>query len=92
MPSMPPLPQSVPAVSVTVDARGLACPLPLLKAKLALNQLRPGECVRVLATDAGSRRDFAAFADIAGHRLCHTGESEGVYDYVLEKAPASAEG
>lgn len=89
---MPPLPENVPAVSVTVDARGLACPLPLLKAKLALNQLQPGDCLRVLATDAGSRRDFAAFADIAGHRLHHAAESAGVYDYVIEKAPAPAAG
>jgi tRNA 2-thiouridine synthesizing protein A len=53
----------------TVDARGLKCPLPLVKTKLALEQLEPGETVRVLATDPEAPIDLAAWADHAGHEF-----------------------
>lgn len=69
-----------------VDAQGLSCPLPLLKAKLALNQLQVGESLTVLATDAGSVRDFETFARLSGHRLLVSDHSDGVYRYVLQKA------
>lgn len=51
----------------TVDARGLKCPLPLVKTKLALEAAAPGETVRVLATDPEAPIDLAAFAASAGH-------------------------
>lgn len=69
-----------------VDARGLKCPLPLLKAKQALNQMSAGEQLIVLATDEGSKRDFASFAKLSGNALIKTEELEGVYSYVLCKA------
>ena len=69
-----------------LDASGLSCPLPLLKAKLALNGLASGELLMVIATDAGSQRDFRAFARLAGHRLEHEEEVAGVYRYWLRKA------
>lgn len=72
-----------------VDARELSCPMPLLKAKLALNSLAPGERVRVLATDSSSQRDFTVFASKCGHHLLESSESGGVYCYVLQKADAS---
>lgn len=68
-----------------VDATGLRCPLPLLKAKQALNQLQRGETVRVTATDAGSVRDFHAFAELSGHRIIRFAERDGVYEYLLQK-------
>jgi tRNA 2-thiouridine synthesizing protein A len=68
-----------------VDARGLDCPLPLLKAKQALNKLAPGEQLRVYATDPGSQRDFRVFAEQSGHRLVESSESAGVFSYLLEK-------
>ncbi len=49
-----------------VDARGLDCPMPLLKAKRALNAMNSGEQLRVLATDSGSQRDFRVFAEQSG--------------------------
>jgi len=52
-----------------VDARGLACPMPLLKARLALNQLAAGQVLKVVATDAGAQRDIPAFARLSGHEL-----------------------
>lgn len=51
----------------TVDARGLKCPLPLVKTKLALEKAEPGETVRVLATDPEAPIDLAAWAWQAGH-------------------------
>lgn len=68
-----------------LDARGLRCPLPLLKAKQLLAQVQPGDCVRVLATDAGSVRDFHAFAKLAGHQMCDFQEYDGIYEYLLKK-------
>jgi len=52
-----------------VDARGLNCPLPILKAKKALTGMQSGQILRVLATDAGSVRDFQAFAKQTGNEL-----------------------
>ena len=52
-----------------VDARGLNCPLPILKAKKALNGMQSGQTLRVVATDAGSVRDFQAFAKQTGNEL-----------------------
>lgn len=69
-----------------LDASGLSCPLPLLKAKLALNSLASGELLKVTATDAGSQRDFRAFARLAGHLLEHETAHAGVYCYWLRKA------
>jgi tRNA 2-thiouridine synthesizing protein A len=71
---------------IEVDARGLACPMPLLKAKRALNAMRVGQRLRVLATDQGSVRDFRVFAEQSGHLLLDSDEKEGVYRYLMEKA------
>jgi TusA-related sulfurtransferase len=54
---------------IEVDARGLNCPLPILKAKKALSGLESGQTVRVISTDAGSVRDFQAFARQTGNEL-----------------------
>ena len=52
-----------------LDARGLNCPLPILKAKKALADMQSGQLLRVAATDAGSVRDFQAFAKQTGNEL-----------------------
>ncbi len=70
---------------VEVDATGLACPMPLLKAKRALNAMQVGQRLRVLATDQGSVRDFRVFAEQSGHLLLDSAEVDGVYRYLLEK-------
>ncbi|HEY0289811.1 MAG TPA: sulfurtransferase TusA family protein [Pseudomonas sp.] len=69
-----------------LDASGLACPLPLLKAKMELNGLATGAVLKVTATDAGSQRDFRTFAKLAGHVLLHEEVADGVYRYWLRKA------
>ncbi len=71
---------------IEVDATGLACPMPLLKAKRALNAMQVGQRLRVLATDQGSVRDFRVFAEQSGHRLLDSTEAEGVYIYLLQKS------
>lgn len=74
-------------VPVELDAIGLDCPMPLLKAKRALNAMESGERLRVLATDQGSVRDFRVFAEQSGHRLLSSDESDdGVYSYLIEKS------
>lgn len=75
---------------VVVDARGLRCPLPLLRAKQALRDLAVGAQVEVVATDAGSVRDFHAFVDIAGHRMLSFTDAEGVYTYRILKGSSGA--
>ncbi len=69
-----------------LDARGLNCPMPLLKAKQVLNRLDPGQLLQVLATDPGSRRDFEVFARQSGHALLESAEAGGVYRYLLRKS------
>lgn len=76
----------VPAFDAELDACGLNCPLPLLKAKLEFNHLASGAVLKVSATDAGSQRDFRAFASLAGHALLHEEVEGGVYRYWLRKA------
>ena len=76
----------IPEFDAELDACGLNCPLPLLKAKLELNRLVSGAVLKVSATDAGSQRDFRAFATLAGHALLHEEERDGVYRYWLRKA------
>ncbi|RLU06333.1 response regulator SirA [Pseudomonas prosekii] len=71
---------------VELDASGLNCPLPLLKAKLELNRMASGAVLKVIATDAGSQRDFRTFAKLAGHVLLREEDEPGVYRYWLKKA------
>lgn len=70
---------------IELDATGLACPMPLLKTKRALNAMQSGQQLRVLATDQGTVRDFRVFAEQSGHLLLESGELQGVYSYLLQK-------
>jgi len=56
-------------IDVELDTRGLNCPLPILKAKKALSAMTSGQVLKVVSTDTGSLRDFAAFAKQTGHEL-----------------------
>ena len=68
-----------------VDARELLCPLPLLKAKQGLRNMSTGELLRVLATDAGSLKDFVSFAALTGQKLERFCAQDGVYYYIIRK-------
>ena len=70
---------------IELDAKGLDCPMPLLKAKRALNAMASGQQLRILATDQGSVRDFRVFAEQSGHLLLASEETGGVYIHLLQK-------
>lgn len=71
---------------VELDARGLECPMPLLKAKQALNRMQCGECLQVRATDPGSVRDFRVFCEQSGHLLLLSETSGDEFLYRLQKS------
>ncbi|MCG6657623.1 sulfurtransferase TusA family protein [Halomonas campisalis] len=73
-----------------LDARGLPCPLPLLKAKQALARLVPGQLLEVVATDAGSWRDFETFAEQSVHELVAREERGEVFHYWIRKGGDAA--
>ncbi|NNE64504.1 MAG: sulfurtransferase TusA family protein [Gammaproteobacteria bacterium] len=68
-----------------LDASGLNCPLPILKAKKQLNSLESGEVLYIIATDSGSVKDFDAFCKQTGHSLLESSEAEGKYHYYIKK-------
>jgi tRNA 2-thiouridine synthesizing protein A len=68
-----------------VDARGLNCPLPILKAKKALSEMSSGEVLRVVATDPGSVRDFQAFARQTGNELVEQATAGSDYVHLLRR-------
>ncbi|MCX7663620.1 MAG: sulfurtransferase TusA family protein, partial [Tepidimonas fonticaldi] len=68
-----------------LDARGLNCPLPILKAKKALAEMTSGQVLKVIATDAGSVRDFQAFAKQTGNELLHQETAGPDYVSVLKR-------
>lgn len=70
---------------VVLDARGLTCPMPLLKAKKALNELAANALLRVLATDPGSVRDFEVFSRQSGNELLQSEHVGDTYSYLLKK-------
>lgn len=70
----------------TLDARGLKCPMPILKARKALNGMQPGQRLEVLATDPGSVRDFEAFCRATGDVLLEHAAEGVVFRFLLEKA------
>jgi tRNA 2-thiouridine synthesizing protein A len=68
-----------------LDARGLSCPLPILRTKKALNDLASGQVLKVVATDPGSVRDMQAFASQTGNALLESGEENKDFVFFLKK-------
>ncbi len=68
-----------------VDARGLNCPLPILRTKKALNGMTSGQTIRVLTTEPGSVRDFRAICRQNGNELVGEGERGGAFWFVLRR-------
>ena len=71
---------------VTLDTKGLKCPLPVLKARKAMRDLPEGATLRVLATDPGAAKDFEHFCKTTGHELVSASEEDGVLAFVIRKA------
>lgn len=68
-----------------LDASGLNCPLPILRAKKAISALDAGQTLRIIATDPGSVKDFEAFCKQTGNELVSTGEEEGKFVFAIKK-------
>lgn len=69
-----------------LDAKGLQCPLPVLRARKALKSVPAGGTLTVEATDPSAPKDFAAFCEATGNRLVASTEADGVYRFVIERA------
>ena len=69
-----------------LDARGLNCPLPILRAKKTLNAMSSGQILKIMATDPGSVKDFEAFAKQTGNELLDSSEVEGEFHFTLKKS------
>ncbi len=68
-----------------LDARGLNCPLPILRAKKALGEMQSGQTLRILATDPGSVKDFAAFAKQTGNELLSSAENNKEFEFYIKR-------
>lgn len=68
-----------------IDARGLNCPLPILRTKKALADMQSGEVLKVLATDPGATRDFQAFAKQTGNELLAHSEQDKVFTFYMRR-------
>ena len=69
-----------------LDARGLNCPLPILRAKKTLSAMDAGQILKIMATDPGSVKDFEAFAKQTGNELLDSSEVEGEFHFKLKKS------
>ena len=69
-----------------LDASGLNCPLPILRAKKALSGLEAGQVLHIIATDPGSVKDFEAFANQTGNELMESKEEGGKFHFLIKKA------
>src|SRR5690625_415012 len=76
-------------VDHVLDAKGLACPMPIVKTKQAVEKLQPGQVLEVLATDRGSIADLQAWAKSSGHHYIGTKEDGDVLKHYLRKATES---
>jgi tRNA 2-thiouridine synthesizing protein A len=68
-----------------LNARGLSCPLPIVKTKKSLADMTTGQVLRVVATDVGSIKDMQAFADQTGNTLLSSTEENGEYIFFMQK-------
>jgi tRNA 2-thiouridine synthesizing protein A len=69
-----------------LDASGLNCPLPILRAKKTLNGMEAGQVLHVIATDPGSVKDFDAFAKQTGNELLESKEEGGKFHFLIKKS------
>jgi len=73
-------------IAQRLDAKGLNCPMPIVRTAQAIKALGPGQLLEVLATDPGSVRDFAAWSRTTGNELVEQSADGGVYRFVLRRA------
>lgn len=73
-------------IDESLDARGLNCPLPILKTKVILNRMQPGKVIYVQATDPHSVIDFEAYCARTDHEIIRMNESNGLYEFYIKRA------
>jgi len=72
-------------IARTLDAKGLSCPLPIVKTAQAMKDMSSGQLLEVLATDPGSVKDFAAWSKSTGNEVVEQSQDGGVFRFVLRK-------
>ena len=70
----------------TLDCRGLACPMPILKTKKTIANMNSGQVIEILSTDAGTKNDLPAFAERTGHEYLGEKENDGFTSYYIKVA------
>ncbi len=68
-----------------LDARGLNCPLPILRTKKAMNSMTPGQVLKIVATDPGSVKDMEAYARQTGNEIVGSSEQNGEFTFLIKK-------
>lgn len=72
-------------IAMSLNLKGLSCPLPIVKTAKAMKDLAPGQLVEVFATDPGSVPDFKAWSRSTGNPLVESSQEGGVYHFILKK-------
>ncbi len=73
-------------IDQVVDTKGELCPMPVIKARLAMDKLASGQVIKVIATDPGSKTDIPSWARTSGNKLLEAGEDNGTFVFLVEKA------
>ncbi|GIP26982.1 UPF0033 protein YrkI [Paenibacillus sp. J23TS9] len=68
-----------------LDAKGLACPMPIVRTKKAIEELQTGQILEVQSTDKGSKNDLTGWANSTGHQLLESKEENGIYTFWIKK-------
>ena len=68
-----------------IDCQGLSCPLPILKTKIAMDEISSGEILKIITTDPGSVNDIASWSNATGHQLLSSDEENGSFTYLIRK-------
>jgi len=68
-----------------IDTRGLNCPLPILRTKKALSDVKSGQVLKIVATDPGSVKDFETFSRQTGHQILAHSEANGEFTFLMRK-------
>jgi tRNA 2-thiouridine synthesizing protein A len=72
-------------IALSLNLKGLSCPMPIIKTAKAMKEMPPGRLVEVFATDPGSVPDFKAWAQATGNPLVDSSEEAGVFHFILKK-------
>lgn len=72
-------------ITKTLDAKGLSCPMPIVRTKKAIDELNSGDILELVTTDKGSVTDVDAWTESTGHKLLDKKEEDGVYTFYIEK-------